>query len=83
MILSVNRQKRVQQVNILKQEHMKISLLLETAGTCPQISNSSLTMKDDNDNNVDNYEIVTINPSLRLDDESNLIAMCPNCAKKY
>lgn len=78
-------EERVQQVNILKkQEHMKISLLLETGGTCPQIGcNSSLTMKDDNDNNVDNYEIVTINPSLRLDDESNLIAMCPNCAKKY
>lgn len=78
-------EERAQQVNILKkQEHMKTSLLLETGGTCPQLGcNASLTMRDDNNQNVDNYEIVTIDPSLRLDDESNLIAMCPNCAKKY
>lgn len=78
-------EEKAQHVNFQKKlNHMKTTLLLETGGTCPQLGcNAPLTMKDDNNQNVDNYEIVAIDPSLKLDDESNLIAMCSNCAKKY
>lgn len=68
--------------NSLK-DRFGISLVAEVMSTCPNIGCTNSLFVRAGKQIAPNYDVVTIDPSISTEEESNLIAMCPSCAKKY
>ena len=60
-----------------------ISLVAEVMSTCPNVGCTNSLFVRAGKQISPNYDVVAIDPSISTEDESNLIAMCPSCAKKY
>jgi len=58
-------------------------LLVESKGLCPNDNCCRPLYINANGQTDMNYEITQINPDLPLDSFANLIALCPDCSKKY
>lgn len=58
-------------------------LLVESKGLCPNDNCCRPLYINVNGQTAMNYEITQINPDLPPDSFANLIALCPDCSKKY
>ena len=60
-----------------------VHLLAETRQLCPYDRCFKPLYQDEEDKSAFDYSVVQINPKLKRDTADNLIAMCPECARKY
>jgi hypothetical protein len=66
----------------LKQRY-RTRLLIESKGLCPNDNCCRPLYINVNGQTDMNYDITQINPNLPADSFENLIALCPDCSKKY
>ena len=60
-----------------------VHLLAETKQLCPYDRCFKPLYQDDEGRSAFDYSVVQINPRLKQDTADNLIALCPECARKY
>ena len=60
-----------------------VHLLAETKQLCPYDRCFKPLYQDEEDKSAFDYSVVQINPMLKRDTADNLIALCPECARKY
>lgn len=60
-----------------------VHLLAETRQLCPYDRCFKPLYQDEDGKSAFDYSIVQINPKLKRDTTDNLIALCPDCARKY
>ena len=60
-----------------------VHLLAETRQLCPYDRCFKPLYQDEDNKSAFDYNVVQINPKLKQDTPDNLIALCPECARKY
>ena len=80
--LSVLKTEKVSDTNEYSEKY-GISLVAEEQSICPNDGCTNSLFIRVNGQIAPDYEVVVIDPSLPVNSEDNLIAMCPDCAKKY
>ena len=80
---STTKAKKVQSAEEKYKERYGLGLVAEELSVCPNDLCTNPLYIRINGKIEPSYEVVVIDPAENADDENNLIAMCPECAKKY